>query len=325
MIRRILSKRGSQPWAKQIVGRCREFLSRHPDGCPLGPRAHRSVEPAPRRVLSRRGSESLHVAFLLRLNTDEKIWFYVGALLCVIIAVGIVAVHRPSCGSIINALGRSEQLQRQVDTSSRQRQGAVRAAEVERTRIERDVHDGIQPRLVSIGMTLGLAQRKLADDPQAAGELVKEAHVSTQAAITELRQLTRGIYASVLEDRGLDAALSALASRTHIPVHLDIRLSRPCGKHVEAAVYFTIAEALTNASKHSRATECRVIARTQEHHGTPTLWARVEDNGIGGARIVPGGGLDGVANRILAAGGTFDLDSPIGGPTVTEVRVPCES
>src|SRR5690606_35357283 len=130
---------------------------------------------------------------------------------------------------------------------SAQRDGAVRAADVERTRIERDLHDGVQPRLVSVGMTLGLAQQKIESDPDAAKELISEAHTSTKAAITELRQLARGIHASVLDDRGLDAALSALVARSHTPVHLDVRLDGRCSRDAEAAVYFAIAEALTNA------------------------------------------------------------------------------
>lgn len=227
--------------------------------------------------------------------------------------------------------------------STAQREGAVRAADLERTRIERDLHDGVQPRLVSVGMTLGLAQQKIDTDPDAAKELISEAHTSTKAAITELRQLARGIHASVLDDRGLDAALSALASRSPIPVQLDVRMDpstgsgtqgygsgtqghgsgapRP-GRDAEAAVYFSIAESLTNAAKHSRASEARVTVRLREGN---TLWARVEDNGMGGAQVIPGGGLDGIANRILAAGGTFRLDSPQGGPTSLEVNVPCAS
>ena len=217
---------------------------------------------------------------------------------------------------------REAQLTEQARTSDAQRAGAIRASEVERTRIERDLHDGVQPRLVSVGMTLGLAQQKIDDDPAAAKELLAEAHTSTKAAITELRQLARGIHASVLDDRGLDAALSALAGRSHIPVHLDVRLDTRCDRNAEAAVYFAIAETLTNAAKHSRASECRVVVRQREGG---TLWARVEDNGIGGAQVTAGGGLDGISNRILAAGGTVRLDSPQGGPTSLEVSVPCAS
>jgi len=217
---------------------------------------------------------------------------------------------------------REAVLAQQAATSDVQRAGAVRASEVERTRIERDLHDGVQPRLVSVGMTLGLAQQKIDSDPDAARDLIAEAHTSTKAAITELRQLARGIHASVLDDRGLDAALSALAARSHVPVHLDVRVEGRCTREAEAAVYFAIAESLTNAAKHSHAGECRVVVRRRDDG---TLWARVEDNGSGGARVIPGGGLDGIHNRIIAARGTVRLDSPAGGPTSLEVSVPCAS
>ena len=235
--------------------------------------------------------------------------------------IGLALLHRTLSLAIV-VRSREAQLTEQVRASSAQREGAVRAADVERTRIERDLHDGVQPRLVSVGMTLGLAQQKIDNDPDAAKELIAEAHTSTKAAITELRQLARGIHASVLDDRGLDAALSALAGRSHIPVHLDVRMEGRCSREAEAAVYFSIAESLTNAAKHSRASEARVTVRLREGG---TLWARVEDNGIGGAQVQPGGGLDGIANRILAAGGTFRLESPQGGPTSLEVNVPCAS
>ncbi|QIK63366.1 hypothetical protein G7068_09265 [Leucobacter viscericola] len=245
----------------------------------------------------------------------------VAALLLAAI-VGIALLHRTVTVAIVRAGSRAAKLTQQAQTSDRQRAGAVRAADVERTRIERDLHDGVQPRLVSVGMTLGLAQQKIDNDPEGAKELISEAHTSTKAAITELRQLARGIHASVLDDRGLDAALSALAGRSHIPVVLDVRLQGRCSREAETAVYFAIAESLTNAAKHSRASECRVVVRLRDDS---TLWARVEDNGAGGARILPGGGLDGISNRILAAGGTIRLDSPQGGPTALEVSVPCAS
>ncbi|WP_447911485.1 histidine kinase [Microbacterium phyllosphaerae] len=235
--------------------------------------------------------------------------------------IGLALLHRVLSLSIV-IRSREAELTERVRTSSAQREGAVRAADVERTRIERDLHDGVQPRLVSVGMTLGLAQQKIDNDPDAAKELIAEAHTSTKAAITELRQLARGIHASVLDDRGLDAALSALAGRSHIPVNLDVRMDGRCSREAEAAVYFSIAESLTNAAKHSRASEARVTVRLREGG---VLWARVEDNGMGGAQVQPGGGLDGIANRILAAGGTFRLESPVGGPTSLEVNVPCAS
>jgi len=258
-------------------------------------------------------------------STVEAAWAPLVGILGVVVSaagiVGLALLHRVLSLAIV-VPSREAELTERVRTTTAQREGAVRAADVERTRIERDLHDGVQPRLVSVGMTLGLAQQKIDDDPAAAKDLIAEAHTSTKAAITELRQLARGIHASVLDDRGLDAALSALAGRSHIPVSLDVRMDGRCSRDAEAAVYFAIAESLTNAAKHSRASEARVVVRLREGN---TLWARVEDNGMGGAQVQPGGGLDGIANRILAAGGTFRLDSPMGGPTSLEVSVPCAS
>lgn len=244
------------------------------------------------------------------------------ALICLALIVGIAALHGVLARVLVAPI-REAQLAAAARTASSQREDAIRAGEVERTRIERDLHDGVQPRLVSVGMTLGLAQQKIDTDPEQAKALVAEAHTSTKAAITELRQLARGIHASVLDDRGLDAALSALASRSHIPVSLDVRMDGRAGRDAEAALYFAIAESLTNAAKHSRATEVRVTVRARPDGGL--LWARVEDNGMGGARVVPGGGLDGIMNRITAIGGTSRLESPTGGPTSLEVSVPCAS
>ena len=263
----------------------------------------------------------------------SPLWSLLVAILSLAAIVGLAALHAVIARALLSFSSRSA-LAAEARMKSAQREGAVRAADVERTRIERDLHDGVQPRLVSIGMTLGLANQKIDEDPAAAKALIVEAHTSTKAAITELRQLARGIHASVLDDRGLDAALSALAGRSHIPVLLDVRMDGAVGlrqnqgvfRDAEAAVYFSIAEALTNAAKHSRAAECRVTVRLRDA-GTPQalLWARVEDNGIGGATVQPGGGLDGISNRVLAAGGQLKLDSPLGGPTALEVSVPCAS
>ncbi len=253
------------------------------------------------------------------------LWAPVVGILAAVLALATILALALLHGVITRAIlvpSREGILAAQAQVSEERREGALRASEVERTRIERDLHDGVQPRLVSVGMTLGLAQQKIDEDPAVAKELIAEAHTSTKAAITELRQLARGIHASVLDDRGLDAALSALAARSHVPVLLDVRLDGRCSKTAEAAVYFAIAESLTNAAKHSHASECRVVVRLRDGD---TLWARVEDNGIGGARVLPGGGLDGISNRIVAAGGTVRLDSPVGGPTSLEVSVPCAS
>ncbi|MGP6204941.1 histidine kinase [Microbacterium sp. F2] len=243
------------------------------------------------------------------------------SLLALATIVGLAILHGVLARAIVIP-SQEAVLAEQARQSQAQRAGAVRAADVERTRIERDLHDGVQPRLVSVGMTLGLAQQKIDSDPAAAKELIAEAHTSTKAAITELRQLARGIHTSVLDDRGLDAALSALAARSPVPVVLDVRITERCAPTAEAAAYFVIAEALTNAAKHSRATEARVLVRQREGG---VLWARIEDNGIGGAQIIPGGGLDGISNRAIGAGGTFSVDSPVGGPTTVEVSLPCAS
>lgn len=245
----------------------------------------------------------------------------IAIIVAVALLIGIALLHGVLARAIL-VPSREEQLVEEVRTAGAQREGAVRASELERTRIERDLHDGVQPRLVSVGMTLGLAQQKIDSDPETAKNLLAEAHTSTKAAITELRQLARGIHASVLDDRGLDAALSALAARSHVPVNLDVRIDGRCSRTAEAALYFAIAESLTNAAKHSRAQECRVLVRRRDDG---MLWARVEDNGVGGARVIAGGGLDGIINRITAAGGTTRLDSPAGGPTSLEVSVPCAS
>ena len=252
-------------------------------------------------------------------------WALGGGLIGVVVGaallVGVAMLHGVLARAIL-VPSQAALLAEQARRSNAQRAGAVRAADVERTRIERDLHDGVQPRLVSVGMTLGMAQQKIDDDPAAAKELISEAHTSTKAAITELRQLARGIHTSVLDDRGLDAALSALASRSPVPVSLDVRVAKRCSQAAETAAYFVIAEALTNAAKHARATECRVVVRQREGD---LLWARIEDNGVGGARVLPGGGLDGLSNRVLGVGGTFRLDSPVGGPTSVEVSIPCAS
>ncbi len=265
--------------------------------------------------------------------TQGRLLGVLGVFVTAAAVFGLILLHRTLSVALIGAQAREEKLAAEAQQATHQREGAVRAADVERTRIERDLHDGVQPRLVSVGMTLGLAQQKIDSDPEGAKALLAEAHTSTKAAITELRQLARGIHASVLDDRGLDAALSALAGRSHIPVTLDVRMdgAGPGGRvarAAESAVYFVIAECLTNAAKHSRANSVRVTVRVRstanaEAPGAQVLWARVEDDGIGGAELQPGGGLDGITNRVRAAGGTIHIDSPTGGPTAVEVSVPC--
>lgn len=244
-----------------------------------------------------------------------------GIVIGVLALLGLSIAHRALSAHML-VPSREAELEEAVETASAQRTQAMRAAEVERTRIERDLHDGVQPRLVSIGMQLGMAKSKLDRDPAGAARLIDEAHASTKTAVVELRQLARGINPAILKDRGLDAALSGLVARSHIPVQLEVGPIGRCSETAEAAMYFVVAEALTNAAKHSDATRCRVRL---ERRDNGRLWARIEDDGRGGARRIPGGGLDGLANRVEAAGGAFSLSSPEGGPTTIEASLPCAS
>ncbi|TCL80524.1 signal transduction histidine kinase [Curtobacterium sp. PhB142] len=216
---------------------------------------------------------------------------------------------------------RTVALQERIDTLASARQGAVDAASTERQRIERDLHDGVQPRLVALAMTLGMARSRFDSDPAATRELLDQAHRDAKESITELRQLARGIHPAILTDRGLDAALSAVAARNVIPTTVDVALIGRPRPEIEAVLYFAVAEALTNVAKHSGASQCTVTV-AQVRDGVRTV---VWDDGHGGAGSEghPGGGLSGMRDRVRAAGGTLSTDSPVGGPTLVTVEVPC--
>ncbi|HVT67140.1 MAG TPA: histidine kinase, partial [Trebonia sp.] len=208
-----------------------------------------------------------------------------------------------------------------VDRLRRSRAGLVDAFEVERRRIERDLHDGAQQRLVALAMELGRAKAKLADDVDAAAALVDQAHTEAKAALTELRDLVRGVHPPVLTDRGLDAALSGLAARCPVPVSLHVDVPARPRPAVEAVAYFTVAEALTNVAKHSRASHASVVVEGGDNRGT-ALHVVISDDGIGGAD--PGGaGLAGLADRIAGVDGSLSVESPPGGPTIVSAVLPC--
>jgi signal transduction histidine kinase len=205
----------------------------------------------------------------------------------------------------------------QLETS---RERVVDAAEAERGRIERDLHDGAQQRLVALAMDLGRAKARFADDPDGARVLVDQAHAQAKEALTELRNLVRGVHPPVLTERGLDAALSGLAALCPIPVdvHVDVPV-RPRAS-VEAVAYFVVAEALTNVAKHSRASHAKVMV---EGHGFPgTLTVMISDDGIGGAQA-ESPGLSGLADRVSGVDGRLSVESPSGGPTIIAVELPC--
>lgn len=194
----------------------------------------------------------------------------------------------------------------------------TQAAELRR--IERDLHDGAQARLVSVGISLGMAEEVLRTDPVAAARLLAEAREGSGQALTELRELVRGMHPPVLADRGLAGAVQALALAHPLPVRVDDHLPGRPPAPVESAAYFTVAEALTNVAKHARATSATVRLR----YGNGRLLVTVSDDGRGGAAAASGGGLYGVARRLSAFDGTVDVTSPVGGPTVVHLEIPCE-
>lgn len=215
---------------------------------------------------------------------------------------------------------RNAQLTRRVEQLSRTRAETVDTQAAELRRIERDLHDGAQARLVSLGMNIGLAEELLAKDPGAAAELLAEAKQSAGTALGELRDLVRGIHPPVLADRGLDGAVRALALDSRLPVDVDIDLATRLPAPVESAAYFAVAEALANIGKHSGATSGWVRIR----HTAGTVTVLVGDNGSGGATRGSGGGLDGMAKRLAAFDGTLDVMSPAGGPTLLTMEIPAD-
>jgi len=213
----------------------------------------------------------------------------------------------------------TRELSERVGALEQSRRRVVDAAEAERRRIERDLHDGAQQRLVSLAMTLGRAKSRYATDPTSVGPLIDEAHREAKQAIVELRNLTRGIHPPVLTDRGLDAALSALAARCPVPVTVEVEVAERPSQTIEAIAYFVVAEALTNVARHAGANTASVLVRRSEG----TLRIVVLDDGRGGADIDKGTGLLGLADRVSGVDGRLDVDSPPGGPTVLTVELPC--
>ncbi|MBW8088572.1 MULTISPECIES: sensor histidine kinase [Streptomyces] len=217
---------------------------------------------------------------------------------------------------------RTARLAERVEELSQTRAGAVAAHGAELRRIERDLHDGTQARLVALSMRVGLARRAYEKDPDAARKLLEDAQDQAEEALTELRHVVRGIHPPILTDRGLVGAVRALAAGSGLEVSVrDDGVEdgpRPPAA-VEAAAYFVIAEALTNAAKHSGARQASVgLART-----TDRLKVAVRDEGRGGADPSGGSGLLGMRRRVAALDGTVEMTSPVGGPTLIEVELPC--
>lgn len=257
---------------------------------------------------------------------------FVLAVVALLAAAGIL-VLAPALDAAIDrwllSPSPTAELKFQVSALSEARQGAVSSAKTERHRIERDLHDSVQPRLVSLAMTIGLAQTKLDTDLPEAKKLIAEAHDDAKTALVELRNVVRGIAPTILADRGLDAALSSVVQRAQnvgVPASLDIYLPRRLPDETESVAYFVVAEALTNVAKHAEATQAVVTVRLDET--ADQLHVSVFDNGRGGAAVTAGDdatGLRGLEERVRAARGTFSVSSPATGPTIVAAVLPCAS
>lgn len=253
------------------------------------------------------------------------------ALLCVLIGIlwlfamvylllAAARAHRALAVALLGPSAREQRalLEARVRTLDESRARMLDAALIERQRIERDLHDGAQQRLVALALDLGMAREKLATQPKAAQELVAQAHEEAKRALAELRDLVRGIHPAVLTDRGLDPALSALAARCPVPVTISIDLPERLPDAVESAAYFVVAEALTNIAKHSGASQATVEVCREGN----LLLLDVCDDGKGGAEPSRGTGLAGIADRVTALDGRFTITSPPGGPTCMHAELP---
>jgi signal transduction histidine kinase len=218
----------------------------------------------------------------------------------------------------LEAITRGKKQEARVEELTQSRAGAVEAAETQLRRIERDLHDGAQARLVALGMNIGLAEQQLEKDPEKAQEHLAEARKAAGAALQELRDLARGIHPPILADRGLDAAIRALAAHAAVPVSVDVELAERPPAAVETAAYFVAAESLANALKHAQASRIDIDV----HKRDDALVVRVLDDGRGGVSE-DGGGLHGLRQRVEALDGSLRIASPEGGPTVIEAVLPC--
>jgi signal transduction histidine kinase len=226
---------------------------------------------------------------------------------------------RLACDEALLRPRRVASLRARVAEVSASRAETVDHAAAEIRRIERDLHDGAQARLVSLGMNLGAAEELIERDPAAAAAILAEARQSTVTALAELRTLVREIHPPVLADRGLAGGVEALALDVALSVTTDIRLPGRPPAPVESAAYFAVAESLANIVKHSRATTAWVSVS----HVDGALRVRVGDDGVGGADPGRGSGLAGITRRLAALDGTLRLRSPAGGPTTVDIEVPC--
>ena len=260
-----------------------------------------------------------HLPLMSTIPVDA--YLTVGGLVLLVAApwltAGVAALDVRAARELLGP-SRAEELEHRVEHLTQTRAGVVDAADAERRRLERNLHDGTQQRLVSLAMNLGMA-RAQTETVEEAHQAIAEAHDQTKAALAELRNLIRGLHPPVLEDRGLDAALSGIAARMPIPVRLTVSVPRRPPPTIEAVAYFVVSEGLTNITKHAQATQAEVFVQ----RAGDRLHIIVTDDGIGGADQARGSGLAGLARRAESVDGTLEIVSPPGGPTLLTVDLPC--
>ena len=255
-------------------------------------------------------------------SVEEAVWYFVLGLVFLPVVPYLLGLLAGAHGATARALlqgTEDERLRAELGAVSQSRARLVDAFEVERRRIERDLHDGAQQRLVSLTLKIGIAKLDVPEDSPAHQPLT-EAHDQAKALMAELRELVRGLHPRVLTDRGLPAALGELADNASIPVAVRTEIGGRLPNHIEATAYFVVAEALTNIAKHSGATAATIAVR--QHKGA--LIVEVTDNGVGGAEPARGTGLTGLADRVAVIDGRMLMSSPIGGPTMVCVELPCQ-
>ncbi|HEY2479397.1 MAG TPA: histidine kinase [Solirubrobacterales bacterium] len=282
----------------------------------------RLAPPGPRRDLETQAAFSVVLtvyAFLVWAISGGGYFWPVWPLLGFSIAFAVYFTYLQRQGADLRPT-RERELTERVDVLTETRRGALDVQAAELRRIERDLHDGAQARLVALSMQLGRAEEGLADRPEIAA-LIRQARSEATAANAELRDLARGIAPPVLSDRGLAAAVEALGTRSPVPVTVDAELSRRAAPVVESAAYFVVAESLTNVAKHAPGAHATVTIRLNGD----TLDLVVGDDGPGGADVAAGGGLDGLRRRVAALDGDFEIASPAGEGTRIEVMLPCGS
>jgi len=231
----------------------------------------------------------------------------------------VIRLHRQVVAGLL-CTSESRALRREVETLRQSRSAVIDVEASELSRIERDLHDGAQQRLVMLSIDLGLASERIDTDPEGAKELVRSSQEQTREALAEIRQLVRGIAPSILLDRGLVPAIESITGRG--PIRTSIRSELAPGTRLSAAVertaYFVASEALANISKHSGASNCEVRVRLEGDQLVVEIW----DDGKGGAILAPGGGLAGLASRVAGVDGTLTVTSPSGGPTLIRAAIP---